>query len=120
VSSGEEFIYPSASPVTNLTFLYSGDTYFSIKNNVTANRSIKYTDSTSKQVSIKNDKQIFTTRGGEKVDTISNFLPASLTGSSDITVNQDITSETKQINVISSLDLPSSLSTLVTPKYSGL
>jgi hypothetical protein len=113
-------IYPSPTPVTNLTFLYSGDTYFSTANSVNANNSIKFTDSTEKQVSTKNDKQIFTTRGGEKVDTVSNFITSSLTGSNNITVNQEITSETKQINVISSLDLPSSLSTLVTPKYSGI
>jgi len=118
--SGEEFIYPSASPITNLTFLYSGDTYFSTSNSVTANNSIKYTDSTEKQVSPKNDKQIFTTRGGEKVNSTTNFVSPSATGSNYITVNQSITSETKQINVISSLDLPSSLSTLVTPKYSGI
>jgi hypothetical protein len=119
---GEEgpIIYPSTTPITNLTFLYSGDTYFSTANNVTANNSIKYTDSTEKQVSTKNDKQIFTTRGGEKVDTVSNFIPSSVTGSNNITINQAITIDTKQINVISSLDLPSSLSTLVTPKYSGI
>ena len=51
---------------------------------------------------------------------MNNFLPGALTGSNDITLNQIVTSETKQINVISSLDLPSSLSTLVTPKYSGI
>jgi hypothetical protein len=120
VSSGEEFIYPSASPVPNLTFLYSGDTYFSINNNVTANRSIKYTDSIEKQFSSTKDKEIITKGGGEKLDTIDKFLPEALTGSNDITLNQIVTSETKQINVISSLDLPSSLSTLVTPKYSGI
>jgi len=120
-SYGESLlVYPSTTPITNLTFLYSGDTYFSTANSVTANNSIKYTDSTEKQVSTKNDKQIVTTRGGEKVDTVSNFIPSSVTGSNNITVNQVITSETKQINVISSLDLPSSLSTLVTPKYSGI
>lgn len=120
LASGEEFIYPSASPVTNLTFLYSGDTYFSIKNNVTANNSIKYTDSIEKQFSSKKDKEIITKGGGTKLDTIDSFLPEAFTGSNEITINQSIISETKQINVISSLDLPSSLSTLVTPKYSGI
>jgi hypothetical protein len=121
VAVGEDFIYPSLTPITNLTFLYSGDTYFSIANNVTAKNSIKFTNSTEKQISTTKDKQILTTRGGEKiVDNIINFLPESFTGSNDITVNQVITNETKQINVISSLDLPSSLSTLVTPKYSGI
>ena len=120
LATGEEFIYPSASPVSNLTFLYSGDTYFSIKNNVTANNIIKYTDSIEKQFSSKKDKQIITKGGGTKLDTIDNFLPEAFTGGSDITINQSIISETKQINVISSLDLPSSLSTLVTPKYSGI
>ena len=114
-------VYPSTAPITNLTFLYSGDTYFSTANNVTANNSIKFTDSTEKQVSSKKDKQIISKFGGELIlDDEHNFLPASLTGSNDITLNQVITSETKQINVISSLDLPSSLSTLVTPKYSGI
>ena len=120
LATGEEFIYPSASPVSNLTFLYSGDTYFSIKNNVTANNIIKYTDSIEKQFSSKKDKQIITKGGGTKLDTIDNFLPEAFTGSNEITINQSIISETKQINVISSLDLPSSLSTLVTPKYSGI
>lgn len=120
LATGEEFIYPSASPVSNLTFLYSGDTYFSIKNNVTANNIIKYTDSIEKQFSSKKDKEIITKGGGTKLDTIDNFLPEAFTGGSDITINQSIISETKQINVISSLDLPSSLSTLVTPKYSGI
>ena len=120
LATGEEFIYPSASPVSNLTFLYSGDTYFSIKNNVTANNIIKYTDSIEKQFSSKKDKEIITKGGGTKLDTIDNFLPEAFTGSNEITINQSIISETKQINVISSLDLPSSLSTLVTPKYSGI
>ena len=119
-TSGEDFIYPSTSPVTNLTFLYSGDTYFSIKNNVTANSSIKYTDSTEKQFSSTKDKEIIIKGGGSKLDTIDNFLPEAFTGSNEITINQSIINETKQINVISSLDLPSSLSTLVTPKYSGI
>jgi hypothetical protein len=119
---GEDIVYPSPTPITNLTFLYNGDTYFSTANNVSANNSIKFTDSTAKQVSPKKDKEIVSTRGGEKVDTIENFvLVGSLTaGSDDITVNQLVTTETKQITVISSLDLPSSLSTLVTPKYSGI
>ena len=108
------------SVISNLTFLYSGDTYFSIKNNVTANNIIKYTDSIEKQFSSKKDKEIITKGGGTKLDTIDNFLPEAFTGGSDITINQSIISETKQINVISSLDLPSSLSTLVTPKYSGI
>ena len=120
-ATGEDFIYPSPTPVTNLTFLYSGDTYFPSANNVTANNSIKFTDSTEKQVSSKKDKEIVSKFGGELIlDDEHNFLPKSLTGSNDITVNQVITNETKQINVISSLDLPSSLSTLVTPKYSGI
>jgi hypothetical protein len=113
-------VYPSITPITNLTFLYSGDTYFSIANNVTANNNIKYTNSTEKEISLKNDKQIISTRGGEKVNSTTNFVSPSSTGSNNITINQSITSETKQINVISSLDLPSSLSTLVTPKYSGI
>ena len=120
LATGEEFIYPSASPVSNLTFLYSGDTYFSIKNNVTANNIIKYTDSIEKQFSSKKDKEIITKGGGTKLDTIDNFLPEAFTGGSDITINKIIINETKQIAVISSLDLPSSLSTLVTPKYSGI
>jgi hypothetical protein len=113
-------VYPSLTPITNLTFLYSGDTYFSIANNVTANNNIKYTNSTEKEISLKNDKQIISTRGGEKFNSTTNFVSPSSTGSNNITINQSITSETKQINVISSLDLPSSLSTLVTPKYSGI
>jgi len=113
-------VYPSITPITNLTFLYSGDTYFSIANNVTVNNNIKYTNSTEKEISLKNDKQIISTRGGEKVNSTTNFVSPSSTGSNNITINQSITSETKQINVISSLDLPSSLSTLVTPKYSGI
>ena len=113
-------VYPSLTPITNLTFLYSGDTYFSIANNVTANNNIKYTNSTEKEISLKNDKQIISTRGGEKFNSTTNFVSPSSTGSNNITVSQSITSETKQINVISSLDLPSSLSTLVTPKYSGI
>ena len=113
-------VYPSTSPITNLTFLYNGDTYFSTANNVTANNNIKYTNSTEKEISLKNDKQIISTRGGEKFNSTTNFVSPSSTGSNNITINQSITSETKQINVISSLDLPSSLSTLVTPKYSGI
>ena len=113
-------VYPSLTPITNLTFLYSGDTYFSIANNVTANNNIKYTNSTEKEINLKNDKQIISTRGGEKINSTTNFVSPSSTGSNNITINQSITSETKQINVISSLDLPSSLSTLVTPKYSGI
>ena len=113
-------VYPSTSPITNLTFLYSGDTYFSTGNNITANNNIKYTNSIEKEISLKNDKQILTTRGGEKFNSANNFVSPSVTGGNNITVNQFITSETKQINVISSLDLPSSLSTLVTPKYSGI
>jgi hypothetical protein len=120
-SYGESLlVYPSTAPITNLTFLYSGDTYFSTANNVTANNSIKYTNSTEKEISLKNDKQILTTRGGDKFNNIINFVSPSTTGSNDITINQVITNETKQINVISSLDLPSSLSTLITPKYSGI
>ena len=89
-ASGEDFIYPSASPVTNLTFLYSGDTYFSIKNNVTANNIIKYTDSIEKQFSSKKDKEIITKGGGTKLDTIDNFLPEAFTGSNEITINKSI------------------------------
>lgn len=118
VDTGEDFIYPSTSPIPDLTFIYKGDTYFAINNNTTANNSIKYTNSVYEQVS--SDKTI-------KVNT-----PAEATGMADdgsffaeptnstVTVQEYIQNQTKQINVITPIDLVSSLSSLITPKYSGL
>jgi hypothetical protein len=116
--NGEFIIYPSSTPINDLTFIYNGLTYFSINNNVRANNNIKYTDSISKQVTSKKDKEIFIPQGGDVIDSVLNFI--SVTGSNNISIQQDITTQTKQIKVVSSLDLAASLSTLVTPKYSGI
>jgi hypothetical protein len=121
VAAGEEFIYPSTAPITSLTFIYKGDTYFPIKNNTTANNSVKYTDSVYEQISI--DKTVKVNSPAEATGMAEDgglFFEQQQNITTTVTVQEYIQNQTKQINVITPIDLVSSLSSLITPKYSGL
>lgn len=120
VNTGEDFIYPSTTPITNLTFIYKGDTYFATNNNTTANNSIKYTKTIFEEFSSDKTKKINTPAGAEPAGDSDSFFNASNTNLTTVTVENYIKDKTKQINVIAPIDLVSSLSSLITPKYSGL
>jgi len=118
VDSGENFIYPSTSPIPDLTFIYKGDTYFAINNNTTANNSIKYTNSVYEQVSSDKTIKVNTPAEATGMEEDGSFFAEPT--NSTVTVQEYIQNQTKQINVITPIDLVSSLSSLITPKYSGL
>lgn len=120
LDTGEDFIYPSTTPINNLTFIYKGDTYFSTNNNTTANNSIKYTDTIFEQYSADRTKKINTPAGAEPAGEDTFFFNSTNSNSITVTVENYIKDQTKQINVITPIDLISSLSSLITPKYSGL
>jgi hypothetical protein len=120
VDSGEDFIYPSTTPITNLTFIYKGDTYFSIKNNTTANNSIKYTDSVYDQTTSDQTKKTNSPAEATGMADNGSMFVQQQNITTTTTVQEYVENQTKQINVIASIDLVSSLSSLITPKYSGL
>jgi len=120
VDTGENFIYPSASPISNLTFIYKGNTYFSIKNNTTANNSIKYTDSVYDQTTSDKTKKTNSPAEATGMADDGSIFFQQQNNTTTTTVQEFVQNQTKQINVIAAIDLVSSLSSLITPKYSGL
>ena len=120
LDTGENFIYPSTTPITNLTFIYKGDTYFFTNNNTTANNSIKFTKTIAEEYSADKTKKINSPAGAEPAGDSDAFLNVSNTNPTTVTVEDYVKDQTKQIKVIAPMDLVSSLSSLITPKYSGL
>lgn len=118
-STGEQIIYPSSSDISDLTFILSGDTYYSANNNVTAKNNIVYTEGIVEQFSSSKESVTQVPDAGPPIpDDGSSFAPVAQTTTT--TVKSYIETKTKQINYISPLDISSALSVLVTPKYSGI
>jgi hypothetical protein len=118
-STGITLIQPN---ITNgfITYIGKGDTYYSIGNNTVTVDAIEYTKSTYKETA--NGKEIlYRTSGGSKD---SNSAPSKFDTQNPTaqttTIEEEVKNDTKNLNSISPLDMSSSLSPIVTPKYSGL
>lgn len=105
---------------TNITYIGKGDTYYAIGNNSITVDPIEYTKSTYKEV-VKGKEILYRNSGGSKD---SNSAPSKFDTENPtaqtITIEEEVKNNTKQLNSISPLDISSSLSSIVTPKYSGL
>jgi hypothetical protein len=118
-SDGEQIIYPSSNDITALTFILKGDTYYSSNNNVTAKNNIVYSEGVVQQVSAAGDSTLQIPDAGPQTENSApSFLPTALP--TNISLKNYLQTKTKQINYISPLDITSSLSVLVTPKYSAI
>lgn len=118
-STGITFIRPNSANGF-ITYIGKGSTYYAIGNNTITVDPIEYTKSTYKEVA--NGKEIlYRTSGGSKD---SNSAPSKFDTENPtaqtITIEEEVKNNTKQLTSISPLDMASALSSIVTPKYSGL
>lgn len=98
-------------------FIYKGETYYKLNNNLTNKNTQQYSKTIEKEVTKDKSKEVLTDSGVKNTDPKEfNFMQESQTDY--LTVEQNIKSQSKTVGFIVLSDLSSALSRLVVPKYS--